>query len=105
MARKSKANKPASVMVLGRKVPIKYEVGVTEKFGLVGYYDPAVRNIVIDAAVSGDELNLCLYHEIGHALFCRLGLNQTSISQDLQEIIVEGYSWLIKECIRNLALH
>lgn len=33
-----------------------------------------------------------LFHELGHALLNELGLNQTRLSQDVEEIIVEGYS-------------
>ncbi len=47
-----------------------------------------------------DTTTETFFHEAGHGLFDALGLNQTSIHPDLQEIIVEGYSkFLIKNFV------
>ena len=38
-----------------------------------------------------------LIHEVGHAMFARVGLNQTEISSDIEEVIVENFATVMCE--------
>lgn len=38
-----------------------------------------------------------LFHELGHALMWRLGMSNTAMPNDIEEIIVEGFANFIME--------
>lgn len=87
-----------SIVIHGQKIGIK----VTKKAivdqdqrPLAGYYDDEKKQIVISGTLLPVDQFKTLVHEIGHALLYRLGIVQTSMSHDLHELIVEGYSNLI----------
>lgn len=50
------------------------------------------KMIIINKDEKGDELVKTLMHELVHAIWHETGLNQTSIHQDVQEIIAENVS-------------
>ena len=53
--------------------------------------------IMINSDLSKDEFNQTLIHELGHAMFHAIGLHQTSIGYNLEEIIVENFSKIVVE--------
>jgi Zn-dependent peptidase ImmA (M78 family) len=83
------------VNVLGRVVPI-YRLDLGES-PFHAYYDLDNKTITMDSSLKGELFMHVLLHEIGHAIFCRGGLQQTQISHDLQELIVEQFATVIAE--------
>ena len=88
---------PSKKTILGRD--IKYEFSTLEDHD--GCYDP--HNFVIkinnELSKKGLEKQLLatILHEEGHALLDLLGFNQTSLSLDMQELIVENYANFLVE--------
>jgi len=91
MAKKSKVN------IFGRTITIKYIKNLSKESHLMGFYDSDSKTINIDASLKDQDLRTTLSHEIFHAMCDRLGLNQTSLPMDIQEILCEGFSWLLEE--------
>lgn len=54
-------------------------------------------HIKIEKSLSPAEKRQTFFHELGHALFARIGIGQTEIHPDLIEIIVENYGTLLEE--------
>lgn len=77
-----------SLNIFGRK--IKVRMANLDHLGLDGYYDPEKYEIVIGD--NCDDLNSSIIHECLHAIWDRLGLNQTDIPLNVQELIVEGFA-------------
>jgi len=50
------------------------------------------KKILLDKSLKGNELKQVLLHEFFHAVWVESGLDQTTISKDLEEIIVEQMS-------------
>lgn len=92
MAKSSKAKKPTHFNVFGAQIDITYTKGFIHKTGHLAEYDANAKTIEVDADLTGRALKLALTHELGHAIWDRVALNQTSIPSDLQEIIVENFS-------------
>ncbi len=83
--------------IFGQAVSLKKEKGLANNKGLSGYYCPKDKVIVIDADARGDEFMLIKIHEVFHAMFDRIGLAQTGISRDVQEILAESVATVIVE--------
>lgn len=71
---------------------LKIEVSTAnlENKELAGYYDPVKNEIVISDEYEGKFHTLI--HELGHVVWNRLGINQTQVPLDIQEIVVEGFA-------------
>lgn len=85
------------VNVLGKRIPIIFSPGLTEKENILAFYDDTKKSITIDDKILDSELVSTLIHEIGHALFFRGGVSQTSILPDVLEMIVEQFALVIDE--------
>jgi Zn-dependent peptidase ImmA (M78 family) len=86
--------------IYGQKVTVELKKGPLQDHTgrqLAGYFDQLHNKIVIDSTMPKDHITKTLYHELGHALKSRLGIFQTSLSEDLHELIVEGYANFIYE--------
>lgn len=79
--------------IFGKATEIK-EQDLSE-MGLAGYYDMEKSLIVIDKN-SDHKFQTCC-HELFHNALHRVGINQTSLPRDVQEIIVESLATLIDE--------
>lgn len=79
--------------VFGLDVPVKLEDISHTNYD--GYFDPVKKEIIIHSD-SQDVFNTMI-HELLHSGWFRLGLNQTSIPYDIQELIVENFATLIDE--------
>lgn len=66
-----------------------------EEHQLEGYFDPMTKDIYINK--HSEEKFLVYLHEVIHAVFHRLGINQTSMPRDVQEMIAESMANFIDE--------
>lgn len=79
--------------ILGRLV--EYHVGKLEN-DAVAQYNSDKGTITIDPTKPQDIKHTTLHEEF-HVVFDRVGLNQTSIGDDMQEIICEVFaSWIVE---------
>lgn len=83
---------PKSVDVFG----IKYKVKMEVIEGLAGQCDRVNCILTINPELSEVEQFQTLLHEIGHAVFSRIGLIQ-AISPELEEVIVESLATAFSE--------
>ena len=83
---------PKSVKIFG----LKFKVKVVPLHGVLGLCDRLTNTIYIEAAQSDKDKLHTLIHEIGHAVFGRVGLCQ-GISPELEEVIVEAMATAIIE--------
>ena len=65
--------------------------------GVAGYFDPDAAIISLHKDLRGDQLKYIQLHEEFHAVWDRLGLNRTSVPDDLQEVIVDGFALFMVE--------
>lgn len=91
---------PRSIKIFGKRILIKYKDILdedTSELETQGIYDLDTSEITIRKNLKGDEKIRVELHEYGHALIHRLGLHNTSINPDLEEIIVDGYARFLTE--------
>ena len=74
--------------ILGARVKLHFQEKLFET-GAVGLYDPDQKKIIIDSRLNENDKLHTLIHEFVHAVQFRSGLVQTSIPQDLHEIMAE----------------
>jgi len=91
-----------SIIIFGRNIKIIKVKGLLKEQNIFGYYDPEKFSIYIDKELSKKDYQTTLLHEMGHALFHRAGLSQSKLGRDLEEIIVEQYSQMISENIKQI---
>jgi len=73
---------------------VKYRIKIVDLSGSEhdAIIDHTSKIVLMDKKLKGEKFCETLVHELGHAMFETTGLNQTSISADLQEVIVENFS-------------
>jgi Zn-dependent peptidase ImmA (M78 family) len=90
-----------SVVVLGRKIPIKYcsEARMNQWInGAVGIYDSETQSIYLLKTLNRKSMIRTLAHEIGHVVFNLTCLDNV-LPLELQEIIVQTYATLIEDIL------
>lgn len=87
MMEKVKDDLPKSVTVFGEKFKVIRKPLTAE--GLAGYCDRSNNTIVVASELITIDAFQTLLHEIGHAVFGRIGLMQ-AINPELEEIVVES---------------
>ena len=81
--------------IYGKNIPV-YEDDL--EFGIAGNYDLENHCILISKDLDYIAFVQTLIHEIGHAIFDRMGLRQTyGHNLDVEEIIVEAYGTFFTE--------
>jgi len=60
-----------------------------------GCFEPSTYKIKLDSGY--DEKLSTFWHEFFHAVFFRIGMHQTDMSKDTQEILVENFSVAVVE--------
>lgn len=78
-----------------------YKTMLTDSIDCAGQCDPDKKLIYIHSKMNKENKEMTLYHELGHALFAEIGVIQTSINSDMQEIIVENFSHLIFDLLKR----
>ena len=91
---KIKDDLPTSVMVFGEKFKVKRKLLAAD--GLAGYCDREGKEIVIAKELNLPDAFQTLLHEIGHAVFSRIGLMQ-AINPEVEEIVVESIATAFSE--------
>ena len=90
---------PETIPVFGQDVKIKLMTDFPNKQELMGLFDP--RDLTIHLNIenhnSKAEIMHTLIHEIVHAVCFRVGLKQTSLPQDLEELMAENISTQLTE--------
>lgn len=78
-------------MILGEKWTIKTqkEVKGDNNDIVMGTCDKAIRTIYIDSDLDIESHNITFFHELCHAVLSESCLNETSLHEDIEEIIVE----------------
>lgn len=86
---------PKSLTIYGKKTPIKKIKGLHEQ-GAIGLYRPKENIIYLDADLKGNELKITFIHEVLHALFNRVSINDI-ISLETEEMIVDNVAKMLVE--------
>jgi len=95
-----------SVQILGQKykVTIKTPKGVDKDLldQLYGYIDKEKEYIWINEKLNNEHFYRTLFHEMGHGVFYRNGINFSGmIPSELEEIIVETFASMQYEFMRD----
>lgn len=91
--------KPKHVNVFGLKVRIKH-VDMSDTRNL-GVYDYEKKEIRIEQSLTGNAFWNVYFHECVHAMFDRLGYNQTTMTSNEQELFCEHIATLMSENINQ----
>jgi len=78
---------PRYVRILGHHWKVKLTADL--KDGVVGTTNPETRTIKIDQTQDSAHRWETFLHEFGHAVLDELGVENTSLHEDLEELIVE----------------
>jgi len=79
-----------SLTIFGTKIKVVKDDLIVH--GILGKYSPTEQTIYIDKSLRGKEFISTLMHEIGHATFHVLGYHQTTLTLDMEELIVDNLS-------------
>lgn len=83
------------INVFGMILSIVYKP--LDELGYSGMFEPVEKRITIDENLSADESMQTEIHEVLHACWFRLSLNQTQIPHSLQEVIVDTFATALTE--------
>jgi len=92
----------ARVKVFGQTVRVFETSDKVEKHGfdpehVNGVFDPEHNIIVLKSNLKHREKFRIFLHEVGHALLSRLGMHNTTLGHNLEELIVDSYATLLVE--------
>lgn len=90
---------PSSINIFGANINILESYPCLDDDGnlVEGYFCSKTLTIAINKKLSSEDKLHTLIHEIGHAMFFRTSLWQTSINSQLEEIIVNNMATAIVE--------
>lgn len=95
---------PRSIDVYGKKWSIKYRWNPKDDDGnhALGLCVYDSREIIIDQGSKKEERLPIFLHELFHAIIYELKLRQTSLTSDVEEIIVDNFAEYLNEnfCIK-----
>lgn len=70
----------------------------------VGLCEAGTKTLYFHDKLSKELRKSTFLHELGHAIFTEMGMNQTSFSSDTEELIVENYANVLCKVLRSLNL-
>lgn len=89
---------PDSIQVFGAEIKIVESLnlyyGDVKVDGLFNYQN---KEIMVEKSLPKEEKLHTFIHELGHALFWRIGMGQASIPSEIEELIVENTATMITE--------
>jgi Zn-dependent peptidase ImmA (M78 family) len=88
--------------VFGIGVSLVFQDKFSIETGYAGLYEIDKHKITVDSSLVGKDKHSTIWHEFFHAVFFRTGLSQTSVSRDVQEVIVENFSIAVIENAKEL---
>jgi len=89
---------PSSIDVFGATIEIierKYLTFGEDKVD--GLFIPDQKVILIEKTLSKEDKIQTLIHELGHAVIWRVSINQSGLSPELEEVIVDTYATMLTE--------
>lgn len=87
--------KPFFINVFGMRIKVVYDH--IRSIRTAGLWLTEKKVILIDSGLSKDYQDQVLVHEIGHAVFSRVGIEQAKIHKDVEDIIVDNIATAITE--------
>lgn len=90
---------PKSIIVYGKKYKVKRVKDLKDDKGILisGLHEYDKGLISLDTKLKSVELDQTFFHELGHAVQERVGVNQGEISDDLKEVIVDSMATFLAE--------
>lgn len=97
--------KDFELTIFGLKVPVIFQERVHDRHGneAAGMFalTEETNSFAIFLSLSANkthyEMTVALGHELGHACIYRLGLHNTNLSHDIEEVIVDGIGVALAE--------
>lgn len=89
---------PDSLQVFGAEIKIIERADLM--FGeekVDGLFIPDTKIIMIEKSLPKEEKIQTLIHELGHAVIWRVSINQSGLSPELEEVIVDTYATMMTE--------
>ena len=85
---------PTSIKIKGKRWQIKHKWNLKDDGhnGVDGLCDYKLKIIYLDRSLVKADKEATLLHEIFHAIIYEVGLHQTSLEDDVEELIVENIS-------------
>lgn len=87
---------PKKLKVFGKEIKVTDDEDLIRE-GALGMLEIDKSLIRLDRTLEGDAKWQTLLHELFHVVFSRVGLTQTRVDLDLEEIIVESLSTAVVE--------
>ena len=88
--------------IFGIRVVVSPKKNLMNEHGCRGIYYPGSGKMIIDPLLVGKDKLQCVLHETVHAVICRVGIDQTKMSSDLEEILCESISIALVENWKKL---
>ena len=85
-----------SLDVFGLLVPVDFMEDLQKEIDADGQYCAINKTIKIDESLEGLELDMTMIHELGHAIFDRIGLGQ-GVSKEFEETVVDSFATCLAE--------
>lgn len=82
-------------LVFGIKVKVYYKNLRDQGYAGLYYYDS--RHIELDKTLTKKEESVTSLHELFHATSDRLGLRNTGLRQEIEEVIVDNFAKVVEE--------
>jgi hypothetical protein len=90
MARKTTVKLVGTLNIFGKTWRVFNNPSLNDEYD--GICDYEGLGIHLSPKLSKDQYATTLLHEVGHAILFSVGLQSTSVSRDLEEIIVEAFA-------------
>jgi len=85
-----------SVDIFGSLVPIDFMDNLHKEIDADGVFCEVNKTIKIDSSLEDMILVATILHEVGHAIFDRIGLGQ-GVAKEYEETLVEAFATCITE--------
>lgn len=70
----------------------------------VGLCESSTKTLFFHKGLDSKLLKSTFLHELGHAIFTGVGFNQTSLSSDFEELIVENFANVFCKILKDINL-
>lgn len=90
-----------SIVILGKKIPIKYGKNLhVDGRKVFGYYCYDKKEIWVELNQSKKSMKSTMYHEIAHAFHDRIGLAYTDLDKNVLEMLAESTANFLLDTFR-----